>query len=250
MEKLKIFMLDSNQAELNYYGNLCSNIAVKHGVQIELKLYANSQNLLFDLDDPYTMSTLSVLIVEPDSGYEAIPPTVRKMGYKGLIVYLSRLASEACYLQAFNAQAYQFIKKGEKHLQRFYTVFEQVLKAAESMYREYIVVSGYGEYKQIQINEIYYFEARDKLMTVHYTGGQFEFFSTLQRLEERLQDQGFVRVNKSYLVSMEHIHKYGYEKLVLNDGTEIAVGRSYYPALKTRWIDAKRNAPSRCAGLF
>ena len=233
MEKLNIFMLDSNQSELDYYGELCMGVAEKCDIQAEITPYVNSQNLLFDLDDPYKMSTLSVLLVEPDGGCEAIPRTVRKMGFKGLIVYLSRLASEACYLQAFDAGAFQFLKKGQNHLQRFHAAFEQVLKAAETLHREYIVISGYGEYKQLQINDIYYFESNDKIMTVHYAEGKFEFFSSLQKLEDRLSSRGFIRVSRSFLVSVEVISSNSYNELIINDGRQIPVGRSYYPALKT-----------------
>jgi hypothetical protein len=238
MDKLKIALLDSNQNELELYGKLCLAVADKCGIQAELLSYSDSQSFLFDIDDPYFASALSVLIVEPDGGNAAIPITLRNGGYKGIILYLSRLSSEAVYLQAFDAKAFNFLKKGEAQMPRFHTVFEQTLKAAEKLHREYIVVSGYGEYRQIQISEIFYFECRDKLVTVHHSEGKFEFYSTLQRLEERLSDRGFIRVSKSFLVSVEAIHKPSYEKLILNDGSEIPVGRSYAPALKVaidRW---------------
>jgi len=232
MDKLRIFILDSNQKELDFYAELCRAIAGQNGAQAEVSTYASGKSLLLDLQDSYKLSTLSILIVEPDGGGQAIPRTARKLGFKGLVVYLSRLATEECFLQAFDAGAVQFLKKGPSHVQRFHTVFKKILRQAENLYREYIVVSGYGEYKQIQIGNIHYFEAHDKLMTVHYAGGKFEFFSTLQKLEEQLADRGFVRVSKSYLVSMECIHKFSYERMIINDGTEIAVGRRYYPALK------------------
>ncbi|MDR1891847.1 MAG: LytTR family transcriptional regulator [Oscillospiraceae bacterium] len=232
MEKLKIVLLDNNPNELELYGRLCLAVAKQCGVQTEILPYAESQRLLFDMDDTCFNSSLSIFIVEPDGGNAAIPLTVRKTGYKGLILYLSRLCAEEYFLQAFDAKAFNFLKKGEPHMKRFYSVFEQTLKAAERLHREYIVVSGYGEYKQIQIGDIYYFESRDKLVTVHYGEGKFEFYSTLQKLEERLSDRGFIRVSRSFLVSLEAIHKPGYDKLILNDGTAIPVGRAYASALK------------------
>jgi len=111
MDKLKVFMLDSSQTKSEHYMKLCQGIAQKRGVLLELKHYSSSKELLFDLDDKYIMSSLSILIIEPAHGCETVPAIVREMGYKGLVVYLSDVATEKCYLQAFDAGAFQFLKK-------------------------------------------------------------------------------------------------------------------------------------------
>ncbi|MDR1891850.1 MAG: LytTR family transcriptional regulator DNA-binding domain-containing protein [Oscillospiraceae bacterium] len=104
----------------------------------------------------------------------------------------------------------------------------------------YIVVSGYDETKQIQISGIYYFKSIGKLITVYYSGGAFEFYSTLPKLEAQLADRGFIRAGRSCLVSMNAIRQIGDKKILLSNGTEIRIGRCEARSIKAAADDWRR----------
>lgn len=241
MKKLRIVICDSNQQELEEYANICRSVCIKADIPIELKMYSNSEDLLFDMEDDAFCALVNIVIIDPENGFAAIPKTIRKSGYDGLILYLSHSTKSERYHQAFDAEAFNFMQKGNdaKTLARFQTIFETSLSAARQLERQYIVVSCAGEYKQIEIKDIYYFEGTmDHMVRIEYSGGFFHFPSTLQKLEERLRDHGFVRCHRSFIVSIDAVRQLEFKELTLNNGRKIPVSRSYYASLKSamdRW---------------
>ena len=100
-----------------------------------------------------------------------------------------------------------------------------------------MVVSHAGEYKRIQMKDIFYFEtAADHMINVIYDGGNFQFLSTMQSLEERFNGRGFIRVHRSYLVSIDAVHRLAPDKITLNNGRRILVSRDRYPSLKSMML--------------
>ena len=240
MEKLRIAICDENTQEADGYAQICRSICENNNVPIELKCYTNNNSFLFDAKDDAYRALLSILIVEPEGDFAAIPATVRKQGYDGLILYLSHSTAPECYHQAFDVDAFNFVQKDTDHktLVRFQEVFANALTAARQLERQYIVLSCAGEYRQIEIKDVYYFEAMDKMVRVEYNGGIFQFVSTLQSLYERLDGRGFVRTHRSYIVAIDAISRLDSDELTLNNGRKIPVSRSYFTAVKSakdRW---------------
>ena len=235
MEKLKIILCGTNETELDGYAAICRGICEKADVPADLLLYANSSDLLFDMNDHSFSASVGIFIVDPENGFETAPAAVRKAGYDGLLFYLSHSSSPAHYRQAFDVGSLNFVQKGTDHkeLSRFYDVFNQALQSVKQLKRQYLAVSNVGEYRNIKIEDIYYFEtARNHMIRVVYKGGSFEFISTLQKLEESFCDYGFVRVHRSYLVSVDSIHRVETDILTLNNESTIPVSRNNAATLK------------------
>ena len=241
MEKLRIVLCDANVREMEYYADICRGICAINNIPAELKLYSNSHDLLFDLKDDAFSALVSIVVIDPAGDFAGIPAAMRGDGYDGLIFYLSHSTVPEQYHQAFDADAYNYAQKGGDYnsLLRFQMTFKESLQAARKLERQYIAVSCAGEYRQIEIRDIYYFEAAmEHMIKVEYRGGSFRFPSTLQRLEERLRGRGFVRTHRSYIVAIHAVRRLEPNEVVLSDGSEVPVSRSYYAALKSamdRW---------------
>lgn len=241
MEKIRIILCDENMQEAEGYSKICRSICERCEIPVELKIYTNSNDLLFDMKDDAFLALVNIIIVEPEGNFAAIPATARKEGFDGIILYLSDSIEPECYHQAFDVEAYNFIQKGtdSRTLTRFQAVFEKTILAAKQLERQYIVLSCAGEYKQIEVKEIQYFEgSMEHMVRVEYSDGQFNFPSTLQKLEERLRDRGFARTHKSFIVAIDAVHHLDRDELTLNNGRKIPVGRNYYASLKSaveRW---------------
>lgn len=228
LEKIRIVIGDSNEQELAYYTTLCRKICEKQEMLAEIKTYVNSNELLYDMGNSSFLPLVSILLIKPEDGFEMAPVIARKRNFDGLILYFSS-ALDHC-LQAFDIGAYNYLLKGadQESLNRFYMVFQKALKAASQLHRQYLVLSCAGEYKQIDINEIYYFKgATSRMISVEYEGGSFQFVSTLQALEERLRDRGFIRVHRSWLVSARAVRVLNSSELTLSNGEKIPITRNY-----------------------
>ena len=56
-------------------------------------------------------------------------------------------------------------------------------------------------------------------------------YMTLEELMERLQEQRFIRIHKSYIVNFDYIGEFCRQMVVLRDGTQLPVSRTYRAAV-------------------
>ena len=229
--ELKIILLDADREDLGRYAQICRAVCEKNRVQAQVAAFANGRRLLFEMGEPAFSDRVDILIIEPDGGCEEVAASVRRDGYDGIIIYVSHTTDTAVFYKAFDAKVRNVVKKGD--WERFADVFADALVAAQARARQYIAVNSGGEYRKIDIRDVYYFEsAQDHSVSVCYSGGMFTFRASLTELEERLQKLGFKRLHRCYLVSMDVIHKISYEKVILNNGQTLPVSRVHYGPLK------------------
>lgn len=241
MDKMRIVVCDADKKELEIYANICLKICESSGVASEIKLCSSIHELKFDMEDDAFIALVNIFIIEPGNGFETAPDEIRKAGYDGLIIYLSHSTMPQDYHHAFDMKAFNYLQKGAdmKDLSRFREVFKESLQAAKDLERQYIVLNYAGEYKQILIKEIYYFESLPKhMIRVVYEKKDFVFPSTLKDIEESLRGHGFARCHTSFIVSIDTVQRLSYSEVTLNNGQTIPVGRNYlknFKAAMERW---------------
>jgi DNA-binding LytR/AlgR family response regulator len=232
MRRIRIVVCDDNKVELDMYVKLCSRISKNHHIETEIKVYESGDDLLFDLEDPKFFNTLDLLFLDiAMPGIDGVETAryARKIGYTGLIIFIT--SSHEHYIDAFDVGAFHYIVKGED-MSRFEDIFMKAVEVSAEIHQEKILLSAWGELKQLKIRDIYYFEVLKGTMTVYYDGGVFEFNATLDRLEERLKDCGFQRIHRNYLVSLIHVKSVTYTETIMVNDAALPVGRTFYPELK------------------
>jgi DNA-binding LytR/AlgR family response regulator len=205
---------------------------MNHHIDTEIKVYESGDDLLFDLEDPKFFNTLDLLFLDIImSGIDGVETArhARKIGYTGLIVFIT--SSRDYYADAFDVGAFHYITKGED-IARFEDIFMKAVEMSEEIHQEEILLSAWGEFKQIKIRDIYYFEILKGTMTVFYNDESFVFNGTLDKLEERLKDSGFQRIHRNYLVSLVHVKSVTYTETIMANNAALPVGRKYYHELK------------------
>lgn len=101
-----------------------------------------------------------------------------------------------------------------------------------------IVVKDGGHIKIIPLPEVLYIEAADDYVKVTTADKYFLKHQRMAHFEAQLPGHQFVRVHRSYIVNVQHIHKVElYEKenycVILRNSAKIPVSRSGYAKLKT-----------------
>ncbi|HCC34907.1 MAG TPA: DNA-binding response regulator, partial [Ruminococcaceae bacterium] len=230
---IRIIVCDDSERERSRYVELCRELAAKHHLEIETKAYDNGIDLLFDLENPKFFSTVDILMLDinmPGINGVNVAKEARKCGYKGIIVFIT--VSTAHYENAFDVRAFNYITKGKSSAARFEEVFLNAVEAAKELRQEVIMLSGGGEFRQIPVKDIFYFEIVKRIITVHYKDESFEFVSTFEKLENQLFERGFLRIHRAYLVSLAHVKSITYEEVTMTNGALLPVGRKYYAGLK------------------
>lgn len=86
-----------------------------------------------------------------------------------------------------------------------------------------------GSIRYLPTSEILYFEAKDKVCSVHTTQGSFTSRITLKELDS----PPFLRLHKSYLVNPAYLQKICRYQATLLNGSTLPIGKSWYMQVKT-----------------
>lgn len=85
--------------------------------------------------------------------------------------------------------------------------------------------SGYKSIK-IDVGDICYIEGMKEYIVIYTEKRKFIQLDRMKNMELQLQDHGFVRIHKSFIVSLKHIQAV-YGNVVEVSGKQLPVGRSY-----------------------
>ena len=77
------------------------------------------------------------------------------------------------------------------------------------------------------------------LYTVNPLQAGDHFYGKLEDLTRELEPEGFLRIQKSYLVNMAHIRKLNYDRVILSSGKELTVSQKRYAQIKIRYLGWK-----------
>ena len=224
-------MCDTDKEVLKMYSKICHTICKEKQIPAAISIFSDIRTLLFEMGDSAFSSMVNILIAEPDNGCGNLAGAVRERGYDGIILYLSRSAEKKYFYQAFNYNVHNYIEKGDVKV--FERIFRNTLEAAQKKKHRSMVISCAGEYRRINVRDIYYFQTvMDHMICMWHEGGRIIFSSSLANLEERLKDRGFFRIHRSYLISLDTIRSISFKEVILCNGKCIPVSREKYSELK------------------
>jgi len=231
---MKIAICDDHLTDIKKYEEIFQKIAKEHKLHFDLIYYESGRQMLldFEMNRKQFADIIFLDIYMPEfSGIEAALE-LRRYEYSGEIVFLTN--SKNHMLDAFDVEAFHYIVKNETPAHKVETIFLRVIQKASEKKQENILFTAGGEYRNIAINSIHYFDIYQKIVTVHYADHQsFEFYCpSLEKVEKQVEGLGFIRIHRGYLVSLSKIIHCTYDMVLMDNQEELPVGRKYYPLLK------------------
>jgi two-component system LytT family response regulator len=106
-----------------------------------------------------------------------------------------------------------------------------------SSYPDVMVIKDGSEINRVNLVDVNYIDAAGDYMCVHANSDTLIMRKTMKELEQELDPRKFVRVHRSTIVNIKAIEKMvshisGEYQVVLNDGKELKVSRSYRDNVK------------------
>lgn len=227
-----IAICDDCQEEREQCKQQIMDLALKHKLEVEFSLYQKGEELLFHIEGARHQPDIIYLDMKMDGlRGDEVAELIRHRGCTSEIVFYT--VSKDFYTSAFDVRALHYIVKGETTPEQFERVFQRAAETVIEKDTEYIMCAGAGEFRNIEVRKIRYFQVIKRIVTVFYRPDEeFSFYSTIGKIENRLSGYGFVRIHRSYLVAISHIKTISFKEVVLDNGEVLPVGRSYYSQLK------------------
>ena len=168
------------------------------------------------------------------NGFE-LGKKIRSLDSRGFIIYITTHEELLSETFIHRLETLDFILKDEpdrikRNIVTSLKTIETRIGIDSNKNREYFAVKNGGRTSYVPLDEIIYFEttAKKHVVAVNTLQGRKEFYDTLEKITERLNDD-FIRVHRSFLVNSQHISGYNHKlrELVLsqNHTCDIARGK-------------------------
>lgn len=83
-----------------------------------------------------------------------------------------------------------------------------------------------GKVFSVKVSDIIYFEVLNRKITLHSLNGDFDYYGKISEVENEYQNDGFIKVGKSYLINIAHIKFIDKNDIILKNDTKILLGRN------------------------
>lgn len=222
--------------ELIYRVAICEAIEhwqKQHGVEAVLvRHYHSSEELLNDIESKqrYDMLFLDIQIPNEMDGIK-LAKRIREMDECVQIVFFTNFAEYA--YDGYYVNALRYLHK-PVHPDQISECLDIAFRQWKYAHGENIVLEYNGGSLVLKYNSILYIEANGHMILIHCTDEK-EPIRIRQRLSQLLTilpETIFVMCNRSYIVNIMYVRKITYDRVVIADGEDIAIGKRYRDGLK------------------
>lgn len=218
----KIVICDDEKVIVNQLQNYVENVFAEHKKDCEILAFTQPMELLPLLE----RTKIDILLLDIDmqgiNGMD-IAAELRKQIHQPLLIFVT--CQESFVYESFQYQPFDFIRKScyEKDLKN---TLLRAIRQLENQKKEYLIEQEDMKIR-LQLSEVLYFEACANYMKIVTKEDSYQQRKTMSQLQEELTPYGFIRIHKGYLVNQKAIHIMKSDKVILDDGTELPMGRHY-----------------------
>lgn len=178
--------------------------------------------LLLDIDMPEINGMdIAKRLNDTKSGNEA-----RKM----LLVFVT--SHDELVYESFKYHPFGFIRKHyfDEEIKK---VLKDCKRELESNVRHFAFRSE-GLDTRLLLSDIKYFEADSNYLKIYTKDVEYRFRSTMTAVENALEQQGFIRIHKGFLVNQAYVKSLNSDVANLTDGTVLPMGKTYVDEAKDK----------------
>lgn len=232
----RIALCDNDPADLEGLCPLLERYGAQRGQEIEPAPFGSPLELIAAMARGIRFDLLLLDILMPgQNGIEAAGE-IRRHGWELRNVFLS--SSPEFGVQAYGVEASQYLLKPIREASLF-SVLDALLDACKQEQPGSFLLRCKGGITSVEPLRIEYGEVRRRKMLVHMASGRsLERTAGMDDLPARLSSaySSFLRVHRSYFVSMDCIQQLSCRAIVLTCGAEIPIPREKYSELKKLFL--------------
>ena len=188
--------------------------AKKKRVELQAETFASAEELLEEIENGAGFEILFLDIEMRKMDGIELGKKLRERSYQTLIIYVS--GYDQYMRQLFEAEPFRFLSKPLKQ-EELENVLDKAFERISRFHRELFTIRFGKNVVNLLCRDIVYLESNKRKVIVHTVRADF------------------VRIHKAYLVNMEHVEAFQYEKLALRDGTILSISEAHRANVRSRF---------------
>lgn len=194
------------------------------------KTFNNSESALAYMEE----NTIDLIFLDIQMPHINGLEFARKLPYNVLIIFTTAYTEFA--LDSYEVEAIDYLIKPikferfQKAIEKAYTYRSLLITAEkekiEEVATDFIIVKSERKYYKVQLSDILYIEGLKDYVIIHLPENRIITKMNLKAIHEKLPRNLFLRINKSFIVNMQHIHSFDNNDVFINEHI-IAIGNAY-----------------------
>ena len=237
---LRIAVCDDENYYQNYIKRLVLNEFKMRKICCEVDLF-DSGDKFIALGEEITKYRIVFLDINMEgiNGIDTVKE-IRKRTSELYVVFVTAFITYA--IEGYKYDVVRYLLKGNDNFEGLLTeCIDAVLQKINFQVevKEFDFVEGK---KSISLEKIYYIESNLHKVVFwikEESLGKFSLYEKLNKIEEKMKNQKFIRIHQSYLVNMKHIISIKNYKTVLDNGEELPMSKAKFKAAKEAFIEYK-----------
>ncbi|MGL5479276.1 MAG: LytR/AlgR family response regulator transcription factor [Clostridium sp.] len=231
---MKILICDDDKEIIKNCKDVLQSFANRLSTSIQIVEYGKGDILLEDKEEWIDSVSAMYLDIELGSinGIE-LAKKIRKLGYNREVIFLT--ISKDYVFDSFEVKPLNYVLKSEIKTEKFFKLFKQVYENSEKKNNKSFILKQGKNQVILKLDEIDYFEANRKKIIVTYSNhNKKEFYSTMGEIEEKLPENKFIRIHKSYIINLDKVAAFDNIEIALKNNIKLPFGRKYKKQFKEK----------------
>lgn len=234
--EINVLLCDDDKAFLQKLHEALTSLSQSEKVSVNIRICSHPASLTDRALSQFQIMFLDI-DMEERSGME-IARRVRELRLDTTIIFVTNYPQFS--LEGYEVRAFRYLlKQGwEEKLPGYYHAALNELPQADKALRFSVKAETFA----VPYREIIYLESSQRLIylyTVKPLRAGDHFYGKMEELAKELEPEGFLRIQRSYLVNMAHIKKLNYDLVVLSNGKELTVSQKRYAEMKIQYLEWK-----------
>lgn len=221
--KYKIAICDDDARQREYVQELVNAWAKKLRHVIELKIYADAKQFLFDYEEEKDFDLLLLDIEMPEITGIELAKRVRLENSTVQIVFITGYYEY--FSDGFDVSALHYLIKPVDE-RKLYPVLDKAISNLAYRQRAVLVATGEADIK-VSLADILYVESENVYVVVHTVHGDYRMRSTLAKFCGQL-DETFFKVHRSFVVGLRYVKKITRTEIAMVNGDVVPISRGMY----------------------
>lgn len=235
---IRVLLCDDNAPFLESLRNEIRRILKAHKLEGVIHVYSCVEEIPEHLLSDCDIYFLDIDFKQKQYTGIDLAKRIRKNNLEAIIIFATNFIEYAP--EGYEVQAFRYLLKRDIHIKLEQCLLQTISKLQTE--RESLQINISGEIQTIPLVDILYIESQGHLALIHVlkkgnqTPKTYRFYSSLANLESDLAAQGFLRIQKSYLVNIRRIQKYQCNEAQLDNGQILRVSEKNYAENKKQYL--------------
>ena len=240
MNTITIAICDDDKMALTMISGAVRSAFENNGITPQVKLFSGAGKLREELEETSFQLILLDINMPQLDGIQ-FGRQLREMGSKVDIIYVSNCENRI--FESLEVQPFGFVRKSN------------FLKDMSDAINRYIASKHVDGLSQVidlptrcsgrihvPVTDILCFEGNGMYQQLFFSNGkQEQIASRMDHLEKALQEHGFLRIHKGYLVNYRYITRLDKNEATLADGKRIPISRRRSKEIRQRYLQLGKN---------